>query len=80
MPRLTHVLVEPFREEKPVGMRGWTLKIDRVTSVGCTYRAKLISPDGLRQYPCPTHFRRSKRCYEWAKKALSRILRDKEAS
>lgn len=74
MPRATHVLVEPFREEKPVGMHGWALKIDKVTAVGLTYRAKLISPDG-RQYPCPTRFRRSARCYVWAKKALRGLLK-----
>jgi hypothetical protein len=69
MPRATEVLVEPYREEKFIGGYGWTLVIHRVTAVGITYRAKIISPEGV-AFQCPTHFRRHKNCYAWARKQV----------
>ncbi len=79
MPRATEVLVEPHKEVRLDGLswhvscNGWRLIIDRVTAVGCTYRAKLVSPEGV-SYPCPTSFRKPLRCYAWAKREL-KLLR-----
>jgi hypothetical protein len=66
------VLVEPFRTDTFIGGHGWTIQIDRVSAVGITYRAKLISPDG-RMFQCPTQFRKSASCYKWAKAQLRRL-------
>jgi hypothetical protein len=70
MPRATHVTVKRYREDRPVGWKGWKLLIDSVVAVGTTYRATLVSPDGKRTYPCPTHFRKPIGCYRWGEKEI----------